>query len=386
MRFILFILAQVIPWYLFPGAAPKDTAKVKSKPVETVEQQATTPAPPVQDTIMLQTFVADMPETINVTFALPLNGPATGDIDFYCGALLAAREMGDNGVRINIQAIDCSKENISEQAISGSDVFIGPIDYNEMSRVQGICPDGKVLISPLDPRCREFVKNHRLVQVPACQEEQLRDLARWAAESTGNNGRLVVILEDQADSSNVIVNELDRLGVSYERVVGYMSAQSACNNGGRTVFITGSEKEYFASGAVRSVSVMALQHHEVSLFCPSKVRSYENLNVELLHGANVHFTTSYQVDYNDEEVKSFVRTYRSFFRSEPNSYAFHGYDTMKYFTGICSVFGRNWFLKLDEYPANGLQTGFKFRKTDDGMENVSVKRVVYNRDYSITVQ
>lgn len=390
MRFFLFILTQIIPWYLFPGAAPKDTSKVSSKPAqtaETVEQQpmvSTTPSFP--ETYEVQTFVSDIPETINVTFALPLNGASTGDMDFYCGALMAARELGEEGTRINVKAVDYSSEFISAQMIGESDVFIGPIDYNGMSGVLNCCPEGKVLVSPLDPRCREFVKDRHIVQVPVCQEEQLRDLARWAAEGARRGNRLVVILESPTDTSNVIVNELDSIGVPFESTVGYMSAESVCSSSGRTIFITASDKEYFVSGAVRSVSVLALQHHDVSLYCTSKVRSYENLNVELLHSANVHFTTNYQVDYNDKAVKDFVRTYRAFFRSEPNSYAFHGYDTMKYFTGICSVFGRNWFLKLAEYPGNGLQTGFRFIETENGMENVSVKRITYNSDYSITVQ
>lgn len=386
MRLFLLIFAQIIPWYLFPGTAPKDTSKVSVKPAEAVEQKAITPSEPSQDTIAVQAFVKDIPETINVTFALPIKGTAAGNIDFYCGALLAAREMGNVGTRINVRAIDCTEESISEQMIGESDIFIGPIDYKDMESVLNCCPYNKVLISPLDPKCREFAKDHHLIQVPVCQEEQLRNLARWAAESVGDGGKLVVLQEHLADSSDVIVNELDRIGATYSLAGGYMSAESVCNQNGRTVFITGSDKEYFVSGAVRSVSVLSMQHHEVSLYCPSKVRSYENLNVELLHSANVHLSTSYQVDYNDESVKTFVRTYRSLFRSEPNSYAFHGYDTMKYFTEICSAFGRNWFLKLDEYPVSGLQTGFRFIETEDGMENISVKRIIYNRDYSITVQ
>lgn len=393
MKLLLFIL--IIPWYLFPGAAAKDSSKVSRKAVPAESAATATPDTvklaadtlSIADTTASPAFILDIPEITNVTLAMPLDSASAGNIDFYCGALVAARDMGDNGEKINLRAFDSSTGSISGQLMEDSDVFIGPIGFDEVGKALEHCPGNKVLVSPLDPRCREFTSTRHLVQVPASLEEQLRELARWAWESTNSdNGRLVVLLESADNSPDVIVDELKRIGADFSLTAGYMSVGKLCDKERRTIFITGSEKDYFTAGAVRQVSVLAMQHNNVSLFCPSRVRSLENLNVELIHSANVHLTTTYQVDYSREDVRNFVIAYRSLFRAEPNSFAFHGYDTMKYFTEICSKFGRQWYRKLPEFPGDGLQTGFRFRETESGMENVSVKRVIYNQDYSITIQ
>lgn len=386
MRLLLFIL--IVPWYLFPGTASKDSSKIKrAAGTEVVAPAAREPGKGSVTTDNFVPDIFDIPETINVTLAMPLDSASTGNVDFYCGALVAARDMGDNVEELNLRVFDSSVGSISGQLMEESDVFIGPIGFNDVGKALECCPDGKTLVSPLDPRCREFSADQRMVQVPASQEEQLRELARWACESMNPaSDRLVVLMEDANDSTDVIVDELKRAGAIFSTATGYMSSEKFCEKERRTIFITGSEKDYFIAGAVRQISVLAMRHLDVSLFCPSRARSLENLNVELVHSANVHLTTFYQVDYSREEVRNFVITYRSLFHAEPNSFAFHGYDTMKYFTQMCSEFGRQWYKKLPEYPMDGLQAGFRFRKTESGMENVSVKRVIYNRDYSITIQ
>lgn len=377
MRLLLLIIAQAIPWYLFPGAAPKDTSKApKAKePVETVVSMEE------PDTLIRRTGI---PEVLEMTFALPMGNP--GNVDFYCGALLAARELGNDGLKINISAYDLSKCEVTEGMLERSDVFIGPIDCQDIRKVTAVCPRDRMIISPLDPKASALTETCNVIQTPVNTDEHLRDLTDWAVEGMNYNDKLVVVLETEADTSGVILDELDYLGVSYYITYGYMSVASACAPTGRTIFLTGSDKEYFVSGVIRCVSVLALQQHDVSVFCPSKARSYDNLNVELMHNANVHMSSTYFIDYDSPAVKSFVYAYRAVFRAEPNSYSFHGYDTMKYFANLLSTYGYEWPERITEYPWTGLQTGFKFKKRGKGAENCASRRIVYSPDYSITVQ
>ena len=124
----------------------------------------------------------------------------------------------------------------------------------------------------------------------------------------------------------------------------------------------------------------------MSIYCPSRVRNYENLNVELLHNASAHITTNYYVDYDSPEVRSFVFSYRALFKTEPNSFAFHGYDTMKYFTRMCSVYGREWYKRIDTYRGKGLQSDFSFTLVADGALNHACRRIVYNPDFTVSVR
>jgi len=360
MSHILFLILQLVPWYLFPGAAPADTSRTKE-------------------------FKLDIPETINVSLAMPLDGSVPGNVDFYCGALLAARDLGQEGLYINLHAHDSSLESINAGLIATSDVFIGPVSFDDILSVARTCPSEKAVISPLEQRVSGLTDSLRIVQTPTRVETQKRELARWAAEDLLPETSIAVILENSTDIAGGILDELDKLGVPYTKVIGFSDLTPFCKEGCETRFITGSDKEYFNSGAVRCVSVLALEKQNVSIYCPSRVRNYENLNVELLHNANAHIATNYYVDYDSPEVRTFVYSYRALFKAEPNSFAFHGYDTMKYFTKLCSMFGREWFTKVDEYRSKGLQSDFSFGKAATGAVNHACRRIVYNNDFTISV-
>lgn len=337
--------------------------------------------------VLTQEFVQDIPDVINVSLTLPISAGKGGTTDFYFGALMAARDLGNDGLDINLMVFDYGKETISDAVLGTSDVFIGPVECQDIEKVLADLPDGKVLVSPLDHKADRLVCTGRVLQTPTRHSDQMKDLAAWVAEGLSARDRIVVVSENPADTSaRVIFDELERLGVPYDKAYGYMTIGNACVPETHTRFITATEKEYLLSGIVRNVSVLALQKQEVSLYCPSKVRSIENLNVELIHNANAHIVTNYFVDYSNPDVKKFIFAYRALFKAEPNSYSFHGYDTMKYFTLICSKYGRDWFKKIEEFKESGLQAGFEFKYEGEGAVNVATNRVVYAPDFSITKQ
>lgn len=387
MSHILFIIAQLVPWYLFPGTAPADTSR-KQAPVtepqvvvDTILQKS-----PAGDSLSVREFVLDIPETINVCLAMPLGGSVPGNIDFYCGAMLAARDLGNEGLSINIHAHDSGKEDIGPGLIATSDVFIGPISFDDVRSISRLCPPDKVTVSPLEQKVSVLTDSMRIVQTPTRHDDQLRELARWASEDMMPETKIILILDGPADSTNVIVQTLNMLGTPFSTVNGTAGIKAAFEKGSEARFIICSDKEQFNSEAIRLVSVLALEKNEVSIYCPSKVRSYSNMKVELLHNSNAHVITNYYVDYNSPEVRNFVYSYRALFKTEPNSFAFHGYDTVKYFTRLCSIFGREWYKRIEEYPAKGLQSDFSFGQTDCGAVNHACRKVVYEKDFTISAR
>ena len=362
---ILLIIAQIVPWYLFPGAVPPDTTKAQTPPEEE--------------------YHADIPETVNVSLAMPLGRAVPGNMDFYCGALLAARDLGNEGISLTLSAYDSSTQVISAGLIEGSDVFLGPVSYDDVREAALQCPEGRVIISPLDQRVGSLPDSLRIIQTPTPSSQQLRELARWAAEDLTGETSLIVILEPGGELPSVLTEELDSLGVFWTKTVGYSDLDSLCAEGRSIRFLVSSDKEWFNSGAIRSVSVLAMEQHDVSIYCPSRVRSYENLNVELLHNACAHIAVTYSIDYDSPSVRDFVYSYRALFKAEPNSFAFHGYDTMRYFTELCSTYGREWYKKAAQTPGKGLQSDFSFRQNGAGLVNHACRRVVYNRDFTVSV-
>jgi hypothetical protein len=157
---------------------------------------------------------------------------------------------------------------------------------------------------------------------------------------------------------------------------------------GTTRYIVAADDESFVNDAVRNVNLMLFKKHDVALYAPSRIRSFNMIETEYLHSVNTHISAAYFTDFNNKKVSDFIMTYRALYNVEPNQFAFHGYDTMNCFISICHEFGRQWAKVLKDYNGHGLQTDFRFEREEgnEGFVNTAVRRVVYTPDYQIVLQ
>ena len=341
------------------------------------------------------------PQSVSVAVLLPFNAgtaPDAGSVDFYRGALLAARKVGSSGTDINIRTYDISGAGTNRYMIRWADVILGPVSEAEVGSAARLCPEGKYIISPLEPKNAALTDSLRVIQVPPSASAQAEDAARWAAFDMAPGDSLVVILEKGkplGEASAAMIAALRRTGMRFSTLTYDLLSGTGIQENfarlasrlGTTRYLIASEEEPFVNDAIRNINLMAYKKHKVILYGPSKIRSFPTVEAENLHNVSTHISASYQIDYNDPEVQGFVLAYRALFDSEPNSFAFHGYDCLKFFTMMSSRYGSNWPSALPFERARGLQTDFHFRDyVGTGKTNGALRRVIYNPDFTITLQ
>ena len=82
-----------------------------------------------------------------------------------------------------------------------------------------------------------------------------------------------------------------------------------------------------------------------------------------------------------------MHAYRALFHTEPSQFAFQGYDTARYFVVRCIRYGSGWPAMLGTERSSGLHTDFLFIQDESGnSHNRAVRRIVFNKDYSTTLQ
>ena len=130
-------------WYLFPGNKKKQS-NTKEQAKETVIP--TTPETAPADTMLAMTdsvsieemFVFDRPATIQVSLILPLQAnsekPSGSFLEMYSGALMALKDLGNEGIKVRLKVIDSSSSDLEGDPglIQDSDVIIGPVSYNNI--------------------------------------------------------------------------------------------------------------------------------------------------------------------------------------------------------------------------------------------------------------
>ncbi len=345
-------------------------------------------------------FVLDRPEVIRVALLLPFKASGIADgnsLDFYAGALLAARDLGEQGIRLHIDAIDMADQRSQpgQALLQGSDVIIGPVGVNDINRMLELCPRDRFLISPLEPKAAPLAATHNVIQAPTPVQEQNRNAVRWALEEMQPGDSLFLIRQKDAPMSEGAASLVEALNASgrHYGTISYGLLQGRAiqstfvfkaTKSGTNRYLIASEDESFVNDAIRNINLMAYKKHDVALYGPSRLRSFGTVEVENLHNVQTRIAASYHIDYNDPEVKRFVMAYRALCQAEPSSFAFHGYDTFRYFVELCARYGRMWEMKLTEYPASGLQTDFRFSKeVSGGHVNTAVRRVVYTPEFKI---
>lgn len=390
-------------WYVFPGFRKKQKADTTS-----VTGQIPVPDIPVSDTFRIPVpdpdlFIFEELETVNLTLSLPFksrNATNSGMMDFYCGALIAAREAGLSGTKINFGTYDISPSGsvMTGWSLNNSDIIIGPPSPEELLKEYARVGDTtKFIISALDPQASELTGNGRFIQVPVSNEMQVEDMLNWLESDLNPSDRVVVVLESNAGScptADLMLAGLDAREITYTTIsYGILQglqifsefAGKLAPSGGTTRYLIASESESFIGDAVRNVGVMKHKGHDIALYGTSRMRSYSSIEAELLHEIGLKDVTSYYVDYDAPEVKSFVLAYRTLFNAEPGAFAFSGYDVAGYFLSISAKYGKNWVKKLEDYGFEGLQADFRFSGEGKGFVNKATRRIIYNPDFTISI-
>ena len=394
----------------FPGEQPEeqdDKVQAEAPAEETADTTSTLAQTPVQDTEIITDSTPEVftpKQEVNATLVLPLTGndgkPNRNNIDFYCGALLAVYDLGNVGIdcKLNIYDTMDSRSQMSVETISNSDMVIGPITAADLTKLFSAVPEAKAVISPLDQRADKLLGEHtNMIQVPTPHSAQFQDLIDWMEEDFRAGDRVVMISEKAARQNNLTgpmkaVLDSSSLGYStfsYSILEGRDVTTPLTNlmtREGTNRIVIASESEAFVNDVVRNLNLLIRGNLDIVLYSPSKIRSFDTIEVENLHNISTHVSLTYFIDYNDPEVMDFLMKYRAFYNTEPTQFAYQGYDIAKFCMGMCSKYGDNWKNMLSSTEQKMLQSTFAFKKEPfKGYVNNGVRRIVYDKGYSMSI-
>lgn len=331
--------------------------------------------------------------SVDAILLLPMKNGTS--MDFYSGFLMAVKELGENGTGTELSVYDVSNGQIpvSASRLAEADIVFGPIAPADLGKVLDLVDGSTGVVSPLDQKAAAMVPSHRnLVQAPASSAAQYADIIRWIREDRKSGDKVVVVSEKSGKVSELyaMIQEsgLDFVPFSYSILQGRNIVSTLGNtlsNTGVNRIVIDSESEAFVNDVVRNLSLLIHGKYEIVVYSASKIRSFDTIDVENLHNVSLHVSLSYFIDYDNPAVKKFLLAYRALFGTEPNQFAFQGYDLASYFIKACADYGDAWIDRIEELDRNTLfQTNFQFREVGDGgLANQGIRRIVYNPDYSV---
>ncbi|MBR1406038.1 MAG: LysM peptidoglycan-binding domain-containing protein [Bacteroidales bacterium] len=340
-------------------------------------------------------FSSPHKSSVNTVLLLPMKNSTS--MDFYSGFLMAVKEMGEKGIGSELSVYDVSGGALPVTAsrLEDADVVIGPIAPADLTKVLNLADGHAAIVSPLDQKATSLIPEHRnLIQAPASLAAQYSDVIRWVREDRQDDDKVIVISERNGVQSEFFkmleASNLEFTPFSYSILQGRGITTSLGNILSRTGvnrIILDSESEAFVTDVVRNLSLLIHNRFPVVVYSPSKVRSFDTIDVEYLHNVNLHVSMSYFIDYDSARVRDFLLAYRGLYGTEPNQFAFQGYDLASYFIQVVADHGDAWIDRLDRISRKeGLQADFQFLEAGNGgLVNHGIRRAVYNPDFSIKI-
>ena len=336
---------------------------------------------------------------VHAALVLPFetNGQSSDNMyDFYCGVLLAVKDLETEGITTHLSVYDLSSGSLGESSLSAKDVVLGPVSATDISKVLPLCPSGKYLVSPLEPKASALAESQDgLVQAPSSSESQCQELISWLREDIRSTDKVLLFCEKGATltaNATQLKQDLENSGIAYETIsYAILEGRSIIDRIERVATLQGtnrivvaSESEAFVNDVIRNVNLMLHRKLETVIYCLSKVRNFDTIEVSNFHNAKMHSCSSYYIDYDNDKVKAFLGAYRALYGAEPGPFAFQGYDSAYLAFKSYSLYGRNWTEKIEGKLSHGLQSDFKFTKLESGsLQNKAVRRIIYDEGYTI---
>ena len=331
--------------------------------------------------------------------------PSSNYLDFYSGVLLALERIKAEGVDADLKVIDISDYSdlhviASDEFLGDRDFVIGPVMSEDIAAVADYCNLHRIpLISPMDQQAERLAAdNPSIIQAPVSSDNQTAKLIESMHYSSHNADNVLVIREKSADTAyfNQVGAALVNAGIPFKtfsygilegRDIDVTLSESYLDSTKANHVIIASEKESFASDAVRNISLLAASF-DITGYGSSRLRNFETIEIEAYQNVNMHFSLGYYVDYSQPEVKDFVMKYRALFNTEPGAYAFQGYDLTSCFTAALRQYGRHFTRSLENFDMKLLQSNMHFEKASPwgGYLNKATRNIVYLNDYSIACE
>lgn len=352
---------------------------------------------PAQESVAVQEF-----RNVTAGLLLPLKATGTtghrGNMDFYCGVLLAVSDLAEKGISTELKVCDTAENGLPPYSyLNDCNFVIGPVAPAEMTKaLAGSSASGPVFISPLDQRALHLAASYtNFIQAPTPYSIQYHNLIDWLKEDIKPSDKVIFITEKGARQSKVLTQmqaAIDSSGIAY-RNFSYSILEgrdimdplmSLMTPSGANRVVIASESEAFVNDVVRNLNLIEYQKYDVVLYAPAKIRNFETIDVDNIHNTSLHASLAYYINYDDPRVKNFLMKYRALYNTEPTQFAFQGYDLAYYFISMASRYGDRWVEMLQNNEQKMLQSTFRFRREPDcGFINNGIRRIVYEEGWKV---
>lgn len=166
------------------------------------------------------------------------------------------------------------------------------------------------------------------------------------------------ILESTITDSTVINNYLTRINYATDSLYPFLDNASPLRN--NLVILYGTKKSFILDVLNRLNE--SRDTFNIKLIGVPTWERINNLNNVKMNNLNLTYFSSNYIDYSSESTQDFIHTFRNYYNTEPNAFAFSGFDITYYFLSSLFYLGDNFNNCLEYFPMELLQSKYCFKR------------------------
>lgn len=319
--------------------------------------------------------------------------------EYYQGMLIATDSLKNAGFNIEITVFDTEKDTtkfkkiLNNEAVQNADFIIGPVIKSGQIIMQNFKNKKSAFhLSPLYSFTKTKIDDERAISA-------YPDLTYYAdyfvnyLNNTSSFGNMIVLVGKDA-SEKALANYLKQIvkpefpfkvkQIEISKMTDiYKQLSTESDN---FIFIA-SDDENQVNSALKIIADTSFAY-KMKTFGLRKIADFNIINTEYWLKSNLHIITPYYVNYSDSLTKKFIETYRNYYETEPNEFAFVGYDQ---FIMCISTFAQTngSFKELNTIPAFSLLANkylLKEKNNSIGLHNSYLHILKYTDDGIIDIE
>lgn len=306
-------------------------------------------------------------------------------LQFWSGAQLAIDSMKASGLNADVHVFDTGTDAdtwspvLRRGTMRDMDLFIGPFHRAAIEELARSNRDAHI-VCPVPQSNKVLLGHPGVSKVMSSRNEQVRHLARYAALRHARDN--IVLCEPpvpaekdlQGQMHRALQEALDAQPVRMRDSVlvarpGRGGAADLAQRLDRTrlnVVILPSEDVETVVSVVRSLMPLT-KDHRIVLFGLASWAEMSTLELNDLAALDLHLPSSTFIDRSDPRVIGFIRRFRERFHTEPDEYAFLGFDVSFFYLSALRGVGRDLSGRFELVRTQPLHMGFRMQQA--GIEN-----------------
>ena len=309
-------------------------------------------------------------------------------LQFYEGALLAIDSLKKQKLKAKIFVYDIDDRDslnilnlLKKPELSKMDLMIGPLNGSSFMPVARFAKEHAIpIVSPFTQINKILFDNLYVCKVLPSTTLQVEQMALYVVDSfhsqniilvNDGNFKEISLYNSFKNTANKAFKQSPlKITDSLREANSLTKIESMLNPSKLNVIVLPSNNQSYVTEFISKLNALHGKN-KIMVFGLQSWINFDNLDFDYLNNLSLHVPSNNYIDYQNPKTQNFIKNYVDKFKTDPEIYAYQGFDVAAYFISSLQKNGTGFLKNVVDDKYQGIETHFNFMRypSNSGFEN-----------------